>query len=149
MACPTFIPLSRWPNLSSVLLADQSRPAIDSPMVAPGCVGLPRVFCTTFDLVRTPGPSLRSNVSSCHGSYPSACLSCINHAANDRDHSHSTAARERKLGTTSGGDITPYFVILSRTRATLLQHRAVLNSEAGQAKKTWVCCHARPDLLLR
>lgn len=54
----------------------------------------------------------------------------MKHAANDRDHSHSTAARERKLGTTSGGDIR--HLVFSPTRATLLyimQHGAIGSSE--------------------
>ena len=56
----------------------------------------------------TLGLWLRWKLSICQGSildpYPSACLSCIKHAATDRDHSHSNAAREKKSGTTSGGD---------------------------------------------
>ena len=55
-------------------------------------------------------PTNPSQLATHHGSSSSACLSCIKHATNDRDQSHSTAARERKVSSHLGRRHTPSFV---------------------------------------
>ena len=105
-------------------------------------MALPRTCLIPFNLVSSLGSCLRHKVSTMNAvccmddgiysidPYPSACLSCIKHAASDRDSSHSNAAREREVSNHLG--VATHASQRSALCAVAFSHPTPINSTTAR-----------------